>query len=274
MCQWLQVSRSWYYAREKRTAINAAKDQELRQAIELIVLELAGYGYRRVSKALQREGWKINHKRVLRVMQAEGLLCRPARRYVITTNSNHTNPVYKNLLKGKELSGPDQVWQGDITYIVLPKGFCYLAAILDGYSRKCLGWQLSKRIDTELALDALEMALARRGIEKRPDKGEGLIFHSDRGVQYTSGAYTARLKEAGIAISMSRRGNPYDNARAESFMKTLKIEEVYLKEYQTVEEARINIEHFIEQVYNLKRLHSSLGYLSPEEFEAAYKAAA
>ncbi len=242
--------------------------------MKAIVLELAGYGYRRVSRALQREGWKINHKRVLRVMQAEGLLCRPQRRYVITTDSNHSNPVYKNLLKGKELSGPDQVWQGDLTYIVLPKGFYYLAAILDGYSRKCIGWQLSKRIDTVLALDALEMALASREVEQKPGKGESLIFHSDRGVQYTSGAYTARLKEAGIAISMSRRGNPYDNARAESFMKTLKVEEVYLKEYQNLEEARLNIEHFIEEVYNLKRLHSSLGYLSPEEFEAAYVRAA
>jgi transposase InsO family protein len=219
-------------------AVKVAKDRELCAAIEAIVLEFAGYGYRRVVKELARRGWNENSKRVLRIMREQGLLCQPKRKFVVTTNSNHSHPVFKNLLKGKELSEPDQVWHADITYVSMPKGFVYLAAILDGYSRKCIGWKLSKRIDTELALGALEMALANRQIKA------GLTHHSDRGVQYTSIAYVSRLKEAGIEISMSRKGNPYDNAKAESFMKTLKYEEVYLKEYQTYQEAADNIGEF------------------------------
>lgn len=249
--------------REKRKAIRAAKDKELCTAIELVVLEFAGYGYRRVTKELRRRGWKVNSKRVLRVMREQCLLCQPKRRFVVTTDSNHSNSVFKNLLKDKELTEPDQVWHADITYITLPKGFAYLAAILDGYSRKCIGWKLSKRIDTELALSALEMALVSRQVKS------GLIHHSDRGVQYTSGTYVSRLQEAGLAISMSRKGNPYDNAKAESFMKTLKCEEVYLKEYQTYQEALENIGEFIEKIYNCKRLHSGIGYLPPVEFETA-----
>lgn len=268
LCRWLGVSRSWYYLREKRKAIRAGKDKELCTAIEAIALEFGGYGYRRVVKELARRGWKVNSKRVLRIMREEGLLCQPKRKFVITTDSNHSNAVFKNLLKGKELTEPDQVWHADITYVSLPKGFAYLAAILDGYSRKCIGWKLSKRIDTELALGALEMALANRQIKP------GLTHHSDRGVQYTSVAYVSRLQEAGISISMSRRGNPYDNAKAESFMKTLKYEEVYLKEYQTYQEAADNIGEFIEKIYNTKRLHSGIGYLPPVEFEAAAVAAA
>lgn len=266
LCQWLGVSRFWYYLREKRKAIRAAKDKELCEAIEAVVLKFAGYGYRRVTKELTRRGWKVNSKRVLRVMREQGLLCQPKRRFVVTTDSKHSNPVFKNLLRDKELSEPDQVWHADITYITLPKGFAYLAAILEGYSRKCIGWKLSKRIDTELALGALEMALASRQIKP------GLLHHSDRGVQYTSGAYVSRLQDAGIAISMSRKGNPYDNAKAESFMKTLKCEEVYLKEYQTYQEALENIGDFIEKIYNCKRLHSGIGYLPPVEFEATLAA--
>lgn len=232
------------------------------------MLEFGGYGYRRVVKELARRGRKVNSKRVLRVMREQGLLCQPKRRFVVTTDSKHSNPVFKNLLRDrdKELSEPDQVWHADITYVTLPKGFAYLAAILDGYSRKCIGWKLSKRIDTELALGALEMALANRQIKP------GLTHHSDRGVQYTSVAYVSRLQEAGITISMSRKGNPYDNAKAESFMKTLKCEEVYLKEYQTYQEALDNIGDFIEKIYNCKRLHSSIGYLPSVEFESALAA--
>jgi len=263
LCRWLGVSRSWYYLREKRKAIRAAKDKDLCAAIEAIVLEFGGYGYRRVVKELARQVSKVNSKRVLRLMREENLLCQLKRRFVITTHSNHSNAVFKNLLKGKELTEPDQVWHADITYVSLPKGFCYLATILDGYSRKCIGWKLSKRIDTELALGALEKALASRQVKP------GLTHHSDRGVQYTSLAYVSRLQEAGIAISMSRRGNSYDNAKAESFMKTLKYEEVYVKEYQTYQEAADNIGEFIEKIYNTKRLHSSIGYLPPIEFEAA-----
>jgi transposase InsO family protein len=235
LCQWLGVSRSWYYLREKRQALRAAKDKELCEAIEAVILEFAGYGYRRVVKELARRGRKVNSKRVLRVMREQGLLCHPKRKFVVTTDSNHSNPVFKNLLRDKELTEPDQVWHADITYVTLPKGFAYLAAILDGYSRKCIGWKLSKRIDTELALGALEMALANRQIKP------GLIHHSDRGVQYTSGAYVSRLQVAGITISMSRKGNPYDNAKAESFMKTLKCEEVYLLKFR----AKMSAKHFI-----------------------------
>lgn len=158
-------SHSWYYSREKRQDLRAAKDKELCEAIEAIVLEFGGYGYWRVAREMVRRGWKVNSKRVLRVMREPDLLCRPKRRFVITTDFNHSNPVFKNLLRDKELSEPDQVWHAGITYVSLPKGFAYLAAVLDGYSRKCIGWKLSKWIDTDLALGALEMALASRKVK-------------------------------------------------------------------------------------------------------------
>lgn len=237
----------------------------LREAIEQVVLAFPGYGYRRVTKALQREGWCINHKRVLRVMREEALLCQLKRRFIVTTDSGHAQPPHPNLLRGVMLDRIDQAWVADITYIRLPTAFVYLAAILDAYSRRCVGWALSRWIDTDLALAALEMALAAR--QPLP----GLIHHSDRGVQYASGDYVARLEAAGARISVSATGNPYDNAKAESFFKTLKYEEVYLKEYRNLEEAAANMERFIEDVYNEKRLHSSLGYLPPVEFEAALR---
>ena len=179
-----------------------------------------------------------------------------------TTHSGHSHPVYPNLLANCLLNGLNQAWVADVTYIRLPTTFVYLAAILDAYSRRCVGWALSRWIDTRLTLAALDMALVHR----RP--ASGLIHHSDRGVQYAAGEYVARLEAAQAQISMSATGNPYDNAKAESFFKTLKREEVYLKEYRNVEEAETNLERFIEAVYNTKRLHSSLGYLPPVEFEA------
>jgi putative transposase len=263
LCELMSVSRSWYYGRSSE-AEKTKKDVELRDAIERIVLEFPGYGYRRVTATLGREGWSVNHKRVLRIMREESLLCQIKRRFKPTTDSAHAFARYPNLLKDTEIDGLDQAWLSDITYVRLPTSFCYLAAILDAYSRRCVGWRLSRQIDTSLTLSALEMALAAR----RPTAG--LIHHSDQGVQYASGEYVLRLEEAGALISMAAVGNPYENAKAESFFRTLKMEEVYLKDYRDFEEAQQNIGRFIEEVYNQKRLHSSLGYLPPVEFEALH----
>lgn len=262
----LQVNRAWYYARQ-HVAIEPSKLEEavaLRDAIEQLILEFPGYGYRRVTHALQRDGWKVNHKRVHRIMHEEALLCHLKRHFVHTTDSRHPYPVYPNLVNGRTPDAPDVIWVADLTYIRMPREFVYLATILDAYSRRCVGWNLSTRIDTNLALGALEEALATR--EVKP----GLIHHSDRGVQYASTAYTERLLSVGVQISMSAKGHAYDNAKAESFFKTLKQEEVYLKQYQTFQEAHSNIGQFIDEVSNVKRLHSSLGYVPPVEFETAY----
>ena len=263
LCELMGVSRSWYYKRPCAEE-KAHKDVALRDAIERIVLEFPGYGYRRVTAALRREGWSVNHKRVLRIMREASLLCQLKRRFVPTTDSAHSLGRYPNLIKDTRIDGLDEVWISDITYVRLPTIFCYLAAILDAYSRKCVGWHLSRFIDTHLTLSALEMALAAR----RP--APGLIHHSDQGVQYASSEYVLRLEEADAQISMAAVGNPYENAKAESFFRTLKMEEVYLKDYRTFEEAQENIGEFIEEVYNQKRLHSSLGYLPPVEFEALH----
>lgn len=263
LCELMGVSRSWYYGCPPATE-KAKKDVALRDAIERIVLEFPGYGYRRVTAALRRAGWTVNHKRVLRVMREESLLCQIKRRFKPTTDSAHAFGRYPNLIKETQLDGLDQAWIADITYVRLPTTFCYLAAILDAYSRKCVGWYLSRFIDAHLTLSALEMALSSR----RP--AVGLIHHSDQGVQYASSEYVLRLEEAGARISMAAVGNPYENAKAESFFRNLKMEEVYLKDYQDFEEAEGNIGQFIEEVYNQKRLHSSLGYLPPVEFEALH----
>ncbi len=261
LCRMLGVDRSWYL--QKPQEESSAADVELRDAIERIVLEFPGYGYRRVTEQLHREKWNVNHKRVLRVMREESLLCQIERRFVVTTDSVHGHRTYPNLLRELVLNSLDSAWVADITYIRLPQSFVYLSAILDAYSRKCIGWALSRFIDTKLTLAALQMAIESR------QPPPGFIHHSDRGVQYASGEYVAELERVGARISMSGKGNPYDNAKAESFFKTLKREEVRLNSYQTFEEAEHNIGHFIEDVYNQKRLHSSLGYLPPVEFEAA-----
>jgi transposase InsO family protein len=267
LCALLGVGHSWYYEQRQRSGAGGADaggEVALCDAIERLILEFPGYGYRRVTKALQREGWAVNHKRVLRVMRQESLLCQLKRRFVATTDSAHSHRTYPNLLAGLELTGPDQAWVADITYIRLPAAFVYLACILDACSRRCVGWELARRIDTSLTLAALERALAVR--KPRP----GLIHHSDRGVQYASRDYVERLEAAGARPSMSGVGNPYDNAKAEAFFKTLKREEVYLNEYRDFGEAEAGIERFIEEVYNRKRLHSALGYRPPVEFEAIY----
>lgn len=263
LCELLSVNRSWYY-RKPTEPTQTDQALSLRDAIEAIVLEFPGYGYRRVTAELHRRGWGVNHKRVLRIMREESLLCQLKRRFKATTDSSHAFGVYPNLLKEAELDGPDQGWVSDITYIRLPTTFCYLAAIVDAFSRYCVGWHLSRWIDTRVSLGALQMALSSR--QPQP----GLIHHSDRGVQYASAEYVGRLQEAGARISMSAVGSPYENAKAESFFRNLKMEEVYLKDYRSFEEAQENIGEFIEEVYNQKRLHSSLGYLPPVEFEAVY----
>jgi putative transposase len=261
LCALFGVGRTGYYAHV--AARGGTRDTALRAAVERITLDFPGYGYRRVTAALHREGWAVNHKRVLRVMREESLLCQLRRRFIATTDSRHGHPTYPNLLRDTVLTGLNQAWVADITYIRLPTTFVYLACILDAYSRRCVGWRLSRRIDAALTLAALDHALARR----RPPTG--FVHHSDRGVQYASGGYIARLEGAGARISMSAMGNPYHNAKAESFFKTLKREEVYLKDYRNFDEADADLARFIEDVYNAKRLHSSLGYLPPDEFEAA-----
>ena len=266
LCALFGVSRTWYYTHPDPAA--ASGDVALRDAIEELVLAFPGYGYRRVTRQLQRDGWNVNHKRVLRVMREEALLCQLARRFVVTTDSRHAGRRYPNLIAAQTPTRLDQVWQADITYIRLPTTFVYLACVLDGYSRRCVGWALSRAIDTDLTLAALEMALSFRQPEP------GLIHHSDQGVQYASVAYVARLEQAGVRSSMAGSGNPDENAKAESFFKTLKTEEVYLKDYRTMHDAQANLQCFIEEVYHRKRLHSSLGYLPPVEFEAACARAA
>jgi transposase InsO family protein len=262
-CQLLGLNRGSYYRVREAPLLSAAED-ELREAIEAVILEFPAYGYRRVTKALQRAGWRVNHKHVLRIMREESLLCRLRRRWVKTTDSDHGLAVYPNLLKQagwRSLTGMDQAWIADITYIRLPPGFCYLAAILDAFSRKVVGWGLSEEIDAGLVGAALQRALESR------EPPEGWIHHSDRGVQYACRDYVNRLLAAGAQISMSGKGRPRDNAQAESFMRTLKHEEVYLQDYQSFEEAKQAIGRFIAAVYNEKRLHSSLGYRPPSEFE-------
>ncbi len=238
-------------------------DMELRGQIQSIALEMRSYGYRPITKELHRRGVKVNHKRVLRLLREDNLLCLRRQAFVRTTDSQHSLAIYPNLARGLVLSNINQLWVADITYIRLQREFIYLAVILDAYSRRCIGWALSRRLDAELALAALRMALQARTIQP------GLMHHSDRGVQYASADYVAVLREHKIQISMSRTGNPYDNAKAERFMRTLKYEEIYMNDYETLAEVLASVQHFIEAVYNRKRLHSAIGYLPPAEFEAS-----
>jgi transposase InsO family protein len=258
----MKIPASSFYYRPKVKAVEEKQNQaDLLDRIESICLEFPRYGYRRVTAQLKREHLLVNHKRVLRLMRESDLLCRVKRRWVNTTDSRHGFPRYPNLVKDVAVSRLNQIWLADITYIRIRTGFVYLAAILDAFSRRVIGYAISPRLDASLTLEALQMAVE----ERRP--GPGVIHHSDQGVQYASAEYTGELNARGFQISMSRRGNPYDNARMESFFKTLKQEEVYLYEYETIDDVIDRLPHFIEEVYNSKRLHSAIGYVPPSEFE-------
>jgi putative transposase len=255
-----KVSRAGFY-RHPSGLPKADRDMALRDAIQRMALEFPSYGWPRMTVELKRRGWAVNHKRVYRLMREDNLLCLRKRKFVVTTDSDHGLPVYPNLARRMTLTGLDQLWVADLTYIRLELEFVYLAVILDAFSRRVIGWALDRRLDTELTLQALRRALGRRR------HAPGLVHHSDRGVQYASHDYTQLLRDHGMLISMSRKANPWDNAACESFLKTLKYEEVYRTEYRDLADPRVSIGVFLEKVYNQKRLHSALGYLPPAEFE-------
>jgi putative transposase len=262
MCRLAGVSRAGYYRRWQASAPRQ-EEMGLRDALQRLSLTHRGPGYRPLTAHLRREGWCVNHKRVLRLMHEDNLLCQRKRPFVPqTTDSNHGWRVVPNLARGMELTWIDQLWVADITYVRLAEEFAYLAIVLDAFSRKAIGWAMETHLQASLAIAALEMAIAAR----RPRRGS-LVHHSDRGVQYACGDYTAILKAHDIQPSMSRVGNPYDNAKAESFMKTLKTEEVDGSAYRDIGEARSRIGNFIEETYNRQRLHSALDYRPPEEYE-------
>lgn len=257
-----RVSRAGFYRFEPEVAPEADSDMDLRDAIQRMAVEMPSYGRRRITAELRRRGWQVNPKRVYRLMREDNLLCVRRRNFVVTTDCNHSRRIYPNLARHMVLTAMDQLWRADITYVRLREEFVYLAVILDAYSRRVVGWALARTLEDELTLAALRMALSRRIVEP------GLVHHSDRGSQYASNDYTDLLKANGIQISMSRKGNPWDNAACESFMKTLKYEEVLRNEYRDLAEARVSIAGFLDKVYNHQRLHSALGYLPPAEFEA------
>ena len=261
LCRLAVVSRAGFY--RWQNAVEAVDpDLDLRDEIQRIALEFPYYGWPRVTRELGDRGWRVNHKRVYRIMREDNLLCLRRRKFVVvTTDSNHDRPVYPNLGREMAPTGINQLWVADITYIRLEREFVYLAVILDAFSRRVIGWALDRTLEDKLTMEALRMALDSRS------PAPGLVHHSDRGVQYASGDYTGLLKAHHITISMSRKGNPYDNAFCESFMKTLKYEEVHRQEYRDLADARASIEDFLERVYNQKRLHSALGYCAPAKFE-------
>jgi transposase InsO family protein len=254
------LNRAGYY-RWRLPPLGFPVEMELRDAMQQVALQFPAYGYRRITAELNRRSFAVNHKRVLRLMRQDNLLCLRHKAFVVTTDSRHSLPVYPNLARDIVPERVNQLWVADITYIRLRLEFVYLAVLLDAFSRRVIGWALGRTLQAGLAVAALRMALGQR--HPQP----GLVHHSDRGVQYASLDYTAVLQEHKIKISMSRKGNPYDNAACESFMKTLKYEEVYRSEYRDLDDAHAQIGEFLERVYNEQRLHSALGYVPPAEFE-------
>jgi len=269
MCALAGVSRAGYY-RHFEASAPRQEETGVRDAIQRLTLANRHYGYRRITVLLHRDGYAVNHKRVLRLMREDNLLCLRKKRDFVpaTTDSRHGWRVVPNLARGMVTTGLDQLWVADITFIRLLEEFAFLAIVLDAFSRRVVGWALDTHLQASLAIDALNMAIVARC----PAPGS-LIHHSDRGVQYACGGYAAVLEAHGIQASMSRVGNPYDNAKAESFMKTLKQEEVDGRRYRDAHHARSDIGAFIEEVYNCQRLHSALGYQSPTEFEAQHQTA-
>jgi putative transposase len=263
MAQLGHISRaSFYRFDENAHGPGHDADMALRDAIQRIALQWPSYGRPRITAELRRRGWTVNPKRVHRILRKDNLLCIRKRKFVVTTDSNHGRKVYPNLAHKMVLTDVDQLWVADITYIRLREEFVYLAVILDAFSRRVIGWALDRTLEDKLTVAALQMALSRRAVQP------GLVHHSDRGSQYASGDYTDLLEAHGIGISMSRKGNPWDNAACESFMKTLKYEEVFRSDYRDLHEAQLSICDFLEKIYNAQRLHSALGYLPPAEFEA------
>jgi transposase InsO family protein len=259
------VSRSSFYRFDAEASPGPGADMDLRDALQRIAVEMPSYGRRRITAELRRRGWTVNSKKVHRLMREDNLLCVRRRKFVVTTDSKHGRKIYPNRARDIVLTALDQLWIADITYIRLRHEFVFLAVILDAFSRRVIGWALDRTLEDSLTLAALRLALSRRTVQP------GLVHHSDRGSQYASGDYTDLLKDNDIDISMSRKANPWDNAACESFMKTLKYEEVYRNEYRDLGEARSGIAEFLEKVYNKKRLHSALGYLPPAEFEAQHQ---
>jgi putative transposase len=265
MCDLAGLPRASYYRASRPPIVpHGERNASVLHEIRGICQEMPSYGSPRVTAELRRRGHLVNHKRVSSLMRKANLQCRRKKRFVRTTDSKHDFRIYPNLAENLVPVRPNQLWRADITYVHLPQTFVYLAVILDAYSRRVVGWALSRHIDAALTVEALEMALAERTVMP------GLVHHSDRGSQYACGEYINLLKGHQIEISMSRKGNPYDNAMAESFMRTVKVEEVYINEYTSISDAFSNIEKFIEIVYNHKRLHSSLGYKTPDETEAEF----
>jgi putative transposase len=261
LCQLAGVSRAGFY-RSLQNRAPVEEEMETRSAIQAIAVEhRRRYGYRRITAELRRRGMLVNHKRVLRILREDNLLGVQPRRFVVTTDSDHRFEVYLNLASRMKLTGINQLWVTDITYIRLHQEFVYLAVVLDAFSRKVVGWALGRTLAARMPIAALEQAVA----ERQPPPG--LVHHSDRGVQYACGDYAQVVQQHQMIPSMSRPGNPYDNASCESFMKTLKREEIYANDYRDLEHLFANIEAFIERYYNRLRLHSALGYRSPEEFE-------
>jgi putative transposase len=263
MCTLSGFSRAGYYRSLTPAPKQAQEDLKLRDAMHRVALDWPAYGSRRITRELRKLGWKVNRKRVQRLMREDNLLCVAKRKFVTTTDSAHPLPVYPNLPPTLTVTGINQLWIADITYIRLEEEFVYLAVILDAYSRRVIGWSLDDTMAESLTVAALRMALSEREVPP------GLVHHSDRGVQYAAGGYIQLLRDNGITISMSRKGNPWDNAACESFMKTLKHEEVHRTEYRNLADARARIGHFLESIYNDRRMHSSLAYRSPNEFESS-----